>query len=143
MRRQIKEIAEYENLQKSLLDQRSKEMDEEINIFQPPQNKQKRCGQEYQSNNLSDEHGEAEAEIDKYLSMRINPVAVVDKPLVFCKENSTLIVQIGSNGPLYPATIERKLSAGDLIMTERRSSVHPINVDNILFLISVTQEAVF
>ncbi|CAF3441756.1 unnamed protein product, partial [Rotaria socialis] len=107
--------------------------------------KKKRFGQEYESGDLSDEYGEAEDEVEKYLSMRIDPELIVDNPLIFWKANQKhfpLLSKVARTIHCIPATtaaVEREFSGGGLVMSERRSSINPNNVDNILFLRSVTQ----
>jgi hypothetical protein len=60
---------------------------DQTNSAEPPAKKKKRFGQEYESGELSDEYGETEDEVDKYLSMQIAPELILDNPLVFWKEN--------------------------------------------------------
>ena len=50
----------------------------------------KRFAEEYESGELSDEYREAEDELDKYLSMTVDPEFMVDSSLIFLtKANQT------------------------------------------------------
>ncbi|CAF4477081.1 unnamed protein product, partial [Rotaria socialis] len=128
IRKQIKEIAEQEKIKKMI---------------------RNRCAERTTDQNttddLSDEYGEAEDEVEKYLSMRIDPELIVDNPLIFWKANQKhfpLLSKVARTIHCIPATtaaVEREFSGGGLVMSERRSSINPNNVDNILFLRSVTQ----
>ena len=145
VRRQIKEIAEREESKRLLCDQRSESKNERTNTIEPPNKKQKRFGQEYESGNLSDEYGETDDEVDKYLSMRIEPELIVDNPLVFWKENQKNLPLLSKFArmvhciPAPTAAAGREFSEGGLIISKCRSSINPANIDNILFLRSVTR----
>lgn len=54
---------------------------------EPPHKKKKRFGQEFESGDLSDEYDKPEDEIDKYLSMHIDPELIVDNPLYSSDNN--------------------------------------------------------
>lgn len=145
VRRQIKEINEREKL-KQLLRNRQPESIERLNdAIEPPRKKKRRFGQEYESGNLSDEYGETEDEVDKYLSMHIDPELLVDKPLVFWEMNQNnlpLLSKLARMVHSIPATtssVEREFSGGGLVMTQRRCSINPKSLDNILFLRSVSR----
>lgn len=144
VRRQLKEINERELRKKSLARRGLEEIIEETGMVQTSQKKRKRFGEEYESGNLSDEYGDDEDEVDKYLAMYIDPKAVVDNPLIFWKENQknlpllSKLARTVHSIPASTAAVEREFSGGGLVVTERRSSIHPTNVDNILFLRSVS-----
>jgi hypothetical protein len=145
VRREIKEIVEREKLKTSLLNRQPERAIDQTNSAEPPPKKKKRFGQEYESGELSDEYGETEDEVDKYLSMQIAPELILDNPLVFWKENQTNLPLLSKLArmihciPATTASVERGFSAGGLVMSERRSSINPQNVNNILFLRSVTR----
>ncbi|CAF4549315.1 unnamed protein product, partial [Rotaria sp. Silwood2] len=81
VRRHFKEISERENLKRVALARQSEQISEQNDSAEPPLKKKKRFGEEYESGDLSDEYGETEDEVDKYLSMRIDPELIVDNPL--------------------------------------------------------------
>ncbi|CAF3595883.1 unnamed protein product, partial [Rotaria socialis] len=145
IRKQIKEIAEQEKIKKMIRNRCAERTTDQNTTGEPPLKKKKRFGQEYESGDLSDEYGEAEDEVEKYLSMRIDPELIVDNPLIFWKANQKhfpLLSKVARTIHCIPATtaaVEREFSGGGLVMSERRSSINPNNVDNILFLRSVTQ----
>ncbi|CAF0821064.1 unnamed protein product [Rotaria sordida] len=145
VRRQLKEIFEREKLKHLLLNQESERRIEKNNPAEPPLKKKKRFGEEYESGDLSDEYGETEDEVDKYLSMHIDPELIVDNPLVFWKANQknlpllSKLARIIHSIPATTASVEREFSSGGLVMSERRSSINPQNLNNILFLRSVTR----
>ena len=66
-------------------------MSAQENVAKPPlKRKKKRFGQEYESGELCDEYGEAEDEVNKYLSMKVDPEFMVDNTLIFwTKANQT------------------------------------------------------
>ena len=85
----------------------------------------KRFGQEYESDELSDEYGEAEVEVDKYLSMKVDPEFMVDNTLIFwTKANQTSVPLLSKLArmihyiPMSTASVKRKFSGGELIMSE-------------------------
>ena len=143
-RQRLKDISDRQCLKQPLL-RRSSETNEENYIIQAAQKKRKRLGEEYQSGNLSDEYGETEDEVDKYLSMHIDQTSIVDNPLVFGKKNQNnfpLLSKLARKVHSIPATtaaVERQFSADALLVTENWSSLHPDNVDNVLFLRSVAR----
>ncbi|CAM4829953.1 unnamed protein product [Rotaria magnacalcarata] len=143
VRRQLKEINERELRKQSLQRHPFEEIIEETGMVQTSQKKRKRFGEEYESGNLSDEYGDSEDEVDKYLAMHIDPKTVVDNPLIFWKENQKnlpLLSKLARTVHSIPAStvaVEREFGSGGLVVTERRSSIHPTNVDNVLFLRSV------
>ena len=107
----------------------------------------KRFGQEYEAGELSDEYGEAEVEVDKYLSMKVDPEFMVDNTLIFwTKANQTNLPLLSKLArmihyiPASTASVEREFSGagGELIMSERRSLINPQNLNNLLFLRSVS-----
>jgi hypothetical protein len=145
VRRQMKDIVEREKLKRLLFNQQPERRVEQNDTAEPPL-KKKRVGQEYESGDLSDEYSETEDdEIDKYLSMHIDSELVVDNPLVFWKANQNnlpLLSKLARMIHCIPATtssVEREFSAGGLVVTERRSSIKPENLNNILFVRSVTR----
>ena len=88
---------------------------------------------------------EAEVEVDKYLSMKVDPEFMVDNPLIFwTKANQTNLPLLSKLArmihciPASTASVEREFSGGELIMSERRSSINPQNLNNLLFLRSVS-----
>ncbi|CAF3139609.1 unnamed protein product [Rotaria sp. Silwood2] len=145
VRRHFKEISERENLKRVALARQSEQISEQNDSAEPPLKKKKRFGEEYESGDLSDEYGETEDEVDKYLSMRIDPELIVDNPLVFWKfhqKNLPLLSKLARMIHCIPATtatVEREFSGGGLVMSERRSSINPQNLNNILFLRSATR----
>ena len=106
----------------------------------------KRFGKEYEAGELSDEYGEAEDEVDKYLSMKVDPEFMVDNPLIFwTKANQTNLPLLSKFTHMIhcilasTASVEREFSdGGELIMSERRSSINPRTLNNLLFLRSVS-----
>ncbi|CAF1351216.1 unnamed protein product [Rotaria magnacalcarata] len=149
VRQQLKEIDEREQRKRLLLSRRPEKIIEQTDIVQPPQKKQRRFGEEYESGYLSDEYGEAEDEVDKCLFRHIDSKSVVDNPPIFWKENQKSFPLLSKLARMVhcisatTAVVEWKFSGSDLIMTERRCSIKPKNIDNILFLRSVTRGAVF
>ncbi|CAF2201546.1 unnamed protein product [Rotaria magnacalcarata] len=87
VRRQLKEINERELRKQSLQRHPFEEIIEETGMVQKSKKRRKRFGEEYESGNLSDEYGDSEDEVDKYLAMHIDPKTVVDNPLIFFPEN--------------------------------------------------------
>ena len=84
-----------------------------------------RFSQEYESDELSDEYGEAEDEVDQYLSMKVDPEFIVDNPLIFwTKANQTnlpllsKLVRMIHCIPASIASVEPEFSGGELIMSE-------------------------
>ena len=86
-----------------------------------------RFGQEYESDELCDEYGEAEDEVDKYLSMKVDPEFIVDNTLIFwTKANQTNLPLLSKLArmihciPASTASMEREFSGGGgkLIMSE-------------------------
>ena len=128
-----------------LLDRNRGQVNTQDDGTDPPVKKKRRFGQEYEAGELSDEYDEAEDEVEKYLSMRIDPTLISDNPLVFWKANQKalpLLAKLARTIHCIPATtasVEREFSGGGLVVTERRSSINPKNVNNILFLRSVIQ----
>jgi hypothetical protein len=146
VRRQMKEIVEREKLKQLLLNRQPGRGIDQNDSAEPPLKKKKRFGQEYESGDLSDEYDETEEdEVDKYLSMYIDPELLVDNPLVFWKANQNNLPLLSKLArmihciPATTASVEREFSGGGLVLTERRSSINPNNLNNILFLRSVTR----
>ena len=84
-----------------------------------------RFSQEYESDELSDEYGEAEDEVDQYLSMKVDPEFIVDNPLIFwTKANQTNLPLLSKLArmihciPASIASVEPEFSGGELIMSE-------------------------
>ncbi len=145
VRRQIQEIVERERIKHLLRNRQPEQVNEQNDATEPPLKKKKRFGQEFESGDLSEEYDETEDEVDKYLSMHIDPDLIVDNPLVFWKANQNnlpLLSKLARMIHCIPATttsVEREFSGGGLVMTERRSSINPNNLSNILFLRSATR----
>ncbi|CAF1450309.1 unnamed protein product [Adineta ricciae] len=146
VRRQLKEIVEREKVKRLTHSQESQRLIRQGEKGEPPLKKKKRFGQEYEASNLSDEYNSAEDdEVEKYLSMFIDSELLVDNPLVFWKTNQNnlpLLSKLARMIHYIPATttsVEREFSVGGLVMTERRSSINPDNLNNILFVRSVTR----
>ncbi|CAF1093959.1 unnamed protein product [Adineta ricciae] len=146
VRRQLKEIVEREKVKRLIHNQESQRSIRPDEKGEPPLKKKKRFGQEYEAGNLSDEYDAAEDdEVEKYLSMFIDPELLVDNPLIFWKANQNnlpLLSKLARMVHSIPATttaVEREFSGGGLVMNERRSSINPDNLNNILFVRSVTR----
>ncbi|CAF1258776.1 unnamed protein product [Rotaria magnacalcarata] len=145
VRRQMQEIEEREKLKRLFQNQQSKVVVAQDNVAEPPLKKKKRFGQQYESGQFSDEYGETEDEVDKYLSMRIDPKLIIDNPLVFWKANQKNLPLLSKLArmihciPATTASVEREFSGSGLFISERRSSINPQNLNNLLFLRSVTR----
>jgi hypothetical protein len=139
------EIASQENLKHLPLDRRQEKVDGENDAIDQPVKKKRRFGQEYEAGELSDEYAEAEDEVEKYLSLRIDPALIVDDPLVFWKTSQKILPLLSKLARTIhcilatTASVEREFSGGGLVVSERRSSINPKNVNNILFLRSVME----
>ena len=145
MKRQLKEIAELDKLKQLIPNPRAERATEETASAHSPPRKKRRFGYEYETGDLSDEYNEKDDEVDKYLSMHIDPDQIPNNPLLFWKENQKnlpLMAKLARTIHSIPATtasVEREFSASGLVMCERRSSLNPHNVDNILLLRSATR----
>jgi hypothetical protein len=146
VRRQLKEIVEREKLKNLLRNQQVEQIIQEDDCGEPPLKRKKRFGQEYESAELSDEYDNLEDdEIDKYLTIHIDPELLVDNPLIFWKANQKKLPLLSKLArmvhciPATTASVEREFSGGGLVMTERRASINPENLNNILFVRSVTR----
>ncbi|CAF3903808.1 unnamed protein product [Rotaria sp. Silwood1] len=107
VRRHLKEISERENLKHVLLTRESEQTSDQNGAPEPPLKKKKRFSEEYKPGDIGDEYGETEDEVDKYLSMRIDPELVVDNPLVFWKfhqKNLPLLSKLARMIHCIPAT---------------------------------------
>ena len=77
--------------------------------------------------------------------MQTAPELILDNPLVFWKANQKNLPLLSKLArmihciPATTASVEREFSTGGLVMSERRSSINPQNVNNILFLRAVTR----
>ena len=78
VRMEMKEIIERKKLTNLILNRQPERTIVRGVTVEPPPKKKKRFGQEYESGDLSDEYGEEEDEVDKYLSMQIDPATIVD-----------------------------------------------------------------
>jgi hypothetical protein len=145
VRRQISEIASQKKLLSVLVDRNQGRPTTQDDGIDPPVKKKRRFGQEYEAGELSDEYGEAEDEVDKYLSMPIDPALICDNPLVFWKAMQKTLPLLSTLArsihciPATTASVEREFSGGGLVVSQRRSSINPKNVNNILFVRSATQ----
>ena len=79
--------------------------------------------------------------------MRVDPEFIVDNPLIFwTKANQTNLPLLSKLArmihciPASIASVEREFSGGggELIMSERRFSINPQHLNNLLFLRSVS-----
>ena len=126
VRRQMQEIEERKKLKRSFKNQQSKVVSAQDNVAEPPlKRKKNRFGQEYKSGELCDEYGEAEVEVDKYLSMRVDPEFMADNTLIFwTKANQTNLLLLSKLArmihyiPASTASMEREFSGGELIVSE-------------------------
>ena len=145
VRRQVAEMVAKEKRKDLLVDRQQERVKEKTTAVNQPARKRRRFGQEYEAGELSDELGEVEDEVDKYLSMRIDSELIVDNPLLFWKANQKnlpLLANLPRTIHCIPATtasVEREFSGSGLVVSERRSSINPKNVNNIIFLRSVTR----
>lgn len=82
-------------------------------------------------------------ELDKYLKMSIDDQYKVPNPLIFWHrhhEKFPYLAKLARRLYSIPATsacVERQFSAGGLLITERRSSLNPDTVENVLFIRSI------
>lgn len=110
----------------------------------PPAKKQKRFGEQFESGNMSDEYdSHEEEELDRYLAMRLDVGKIHDDPMVFWKSNSktfpilSILARRMHSVPATTASVERAFSGGGNVLNERRTSLSPSQLDNVLFLRSV------
>ncbi|CAM2699933.1 unnamed protein product [Rotaria socialis] len=86
-------------------------------------------------------------ELDKYLKMSIPDQYKVQDPLIFLKDHRDKLPYLAKlarrlySMPATSACVERQYSAGGLLINERRSSLNPDIVEDVLFIRSV-QKAV-
>ena len=82
-------------------------------------------------------------ELDKYLKMAIDDQYKVPNPLIFWhhhQEKFPYLAKLARRLNSIPATstcVERQFSAGGLLTSERRSSLNPDTVENVLFIRSI------
>ena len=82
-------------------------------------------------------------ELDKYLKMSIDDQYEVPNPLIFWhrhQEKFPYLAKLARRLYSIPATsayVERQFSAGGLLISERRSSLNPDTVENVLFILSI------
>ena len=146
VRQRINEIRQQERVSLYLRARQSAPLVSlENTVADPRPKKRRRFGQEFESGDLSDEYTETEDEVDTYLSMRIDPELIVDNPLVFWRAQQTALPVLSKLArmihcvPATTASVERQFSGGGQIVNERRSSISPKHVNDILFLRSVTR----
>ena len=82
-------------------------------------------------------------ELTRYLSMEIDKSSLTDNPLDFWRANlinfpilSKVARQV-HNIPASSAAVERQFSGAGIVVNERRTSLDPNQVDNILFIRSM------
>ena len=102
--------------------------------------KRKRFGEDYETDNVSDEYDIDDDELERYLCKRLDLTNLPDNPLESSKSNnmefsilSKVARQIFSN-PVSTATVERSFSASGNIITKRRTNIKPAQLNNVLFL---------
>ncbi|CAF3022330.1 unnamed protein product [Rotaria sp. Silwood2] len=82
-------------------------------------------------------------ESDKYLRMNIEDIYKQSHPLLFWKHNQnkfpclSLLARRLFSIPVTSAAVEHSFSAADLAVTERRSSLDPSTVNDILLVESI------
>ncbi|CAF3218861.1 unnamed protein product [Rotaria sp. Silwood2] len=83
------------------------------------------------------------AELNKYLRMSIDDQYKISNPLFFWQHHQHKLPYLAKLARLLysiPATsacVEQQFSAGDLLINERRSSLNPDTVQNVLFIRSI------
>lgn len=82
-------------------------------------------------------------ELDKYLKMCIDDQFKIPNPLPFWKRHQEKFPYLSKLArrffsiPATSAGVERQFSAGGLLINERRSSLHPDTVEDVLFVRSI------
>jgi len=117
-----------------------------VPLDEPIKKKPKRFGEEFETGNLSDEYDhESDDELNKYLEQRIDIESIGDNPLTFWYENrftyptlSRLARSIYSI-PASTANVERQFSASGMMISSRRTKLNPEQINNAMFLRSVTK----
>ena len=79
-------------------------------------------------------------ELTKYLEIHIDKTRLSQNPLEFWKENRTvypILARVARKIHCIPATsafVERQFSEPGVVLNERRTSLDPEHLDNILFI---------
>lgn len=142
IRREMQEVEQLAQFKRVISGQSS--TSDVQNFEEPPAKRKRRFGEEFESGNVSDEYGDTEDEVDVYVSMQIDNEKLIDNPLPFWKANQKQLPKLAKIArkihsiPATTASVEREFSASGLVVTERRSALSPNNVNNIIFLRSVT-----
>ena len=113
-------------------------------LDEPVRKKQKRFGEEFETENVSDEYDdESGDELNKYLEQRIDMASIDDNPLTFWYKYQSIYPILSKLArsiysiPATTANVERQFSAGGLMIHSRRTRLNPEQVNNALFLRSV------
>ena len=114
----------------------------------------------YEDQDLSDEFDElddelqsmkppATDELKRYLALQIDKSRLSSNPLDYWRAHQSSFLQLSklarrvNSIPATTAAVERQFSAAGLVINERRTSLKPSQVDNILFVRSCQKSSMF
>ena len=133
----MKKMSDREQISgKSIVPSQSSNADE-------PPIKRTRFGQEFETGNLSDELEDDGDELERYLSKHLGSNDFTENPLEFWRRVRSELPPLAKVArqihciPATTASVERTFSHGGYVVNERRTSLKPDQLDNILFLRSL------
>ena len=118
--------------EKSILDQYEDLSDDESDLYEKPDDDI--------DSNVTDRKPTKADKLTKYLEMHIDKTRLSQNPLEFWKENRTIypiLARVARKIHCIPATsaaVERQFSGAGAVSNERRTSLAPERLDNILFI---------